>query len=69
MLYAKITIQVLAIFAIASALAFAFGFHTLFLHTAFEALYWGGYYLASLLVGLTFMNVVAKVKPIDIVKG
>lgn len=69
MLYLKITLQVIGIFAIASALAFAFGFHTLFLHTAFEAVYWGGYYLASLVFGMSFINFITKVNPIDVVRG
>jgi hypothetical protein len=69
MLYLKLSLQIIGIFAVASALAFAFGFHTLFLHTAFEAVYWGGYYLASLMVGLFFINKVVDIKPIDIVKG
>ena len=60
MLLIKSFFQVVIIFGISAALAYAFGFHLLFAHTALEALYWGGYYLATLLVGTFCFNFLSK---------
>ena len=56
MLHLKSSVQFILIFALASALAYGFGFQALFIHTALEALWWGLYYLGSLFVGLFVLN-------------
>lgn len=43
--------RLVLVFTIGSLLAYVFGFHLLFAHTAMEAVYWGAYYFGVLLVG------------------
>ena len=62
MLYVKSTLQGLFIFGIASVLAYAFGFHLLFAHTAIEAFIWAGYYFGSLIIGTFLINKVLKIE-------
>ena len=50
--------QTLVIFGIASVVAYAFGFHLLFAHTAYEAFYWAGYYLSTSVLGNFLLNLI-----------
>lgn len=49
----------LVIFAIGAGLAYVFGFHLLFAHTAMEAIYWAGYYLGTYVVGNLIFNLLS----------
>ena len=50
--------QMLLVFGIASVVAYAFGFHLLFAHTAYEAFYWAGYYLTTSVLGNFLLNLI-----------
>jgi hypothetical protein len=65
MLTLKSSLQIIVSFGIAAALAYAFGFHLLFAHTALEAIYWGAYYLGTLLVGLFTINKLLRINVTD----
>lgn len=66
MLYLKLTVQYVSIFAIAALAAYAFGFHMLFAHAAIEAFYWGGYFLAWLLAGTLVVKGISSMRPITL---
>lgn len=52
--------QALLVFGIGIGLAYVFGFYALFAHTAFEAVYWGGYFLGVHVLGNLLFNMVAS---------
>lgn len=58
--YIKAYVRTFFIMGIATALAYSFGFHLLFAHTAFEALYWGAYFFTTYLVGNVVMGFLSQ---------
>ena len=61
MLIIKNSLQMLVCFALATLLAYVFGFQALFIHTAFEVVYYAGLFFFTYVFGSMFFNLLSSI--------